>query len=247
LERIEMATPDIGQRKTCTKCGEVKPTSGFYRATSGSVDGFRAQCRSCYNAVRRASADPGKNRAACRKWRGDNIEKAREADRKRYPARRAERLERARKDWRSLNPDDRAKRAAELREWKAANPDRVKAMWVRTYARNRDKIASRIRRWGRENPEARAAIRDRRRAREASAAGDYTKEDVRALLKSQGRVCFYCHATLKKFSVDHFIPLARGGSNGPSNLVLSCLPCNCRKAARMPWEWMPERFSKPPE
>lgn len=242
-----MAEKTLITSKACSKCGDTKPTGDFYRSTSGSIDGFRAECRTCYNARRRASVDPEKNKADCRKWRQNNLAKTREADRKRYPARRPERLERGREEWRTLTPDERARRTERLREWKASNPDRVKAMWQRTYAKHRQKHSERVTRWARENPEARAAIRDRRRAREAGADGDYTKDDVRVLLKRQGRVCFYCQCPLTKFSVDHFIPLSRGGSNGPSNLVLSCHPCNCRKAAKMPWEWMPERFPKPPE
>lgn len=242
-----MAAKSLITSKACSKCGETKPTADFYRATSASSDGFRAQCRTCYNAVRRASADPEKNSAACRRWREENLDKTREADRKRYPARRAERLERGRREWRTLTPDQRVRRAEKLSEWRSANPDRLKAIWDRTYAKNQQKHSARTASWARANPEARAAIRDRRRAREAGADGDYTRDDVRALLSRQGRVCFYCGCALTKFSVDHFIPLSRGGSNGPSNLVLSCHSCNCRKAAKMPWEWMPERFPKPPE
>jgi 5-methylcytosine-specific restriction endonuclease McrA len=102
-----------------------------------------------------------------------------------------------------------------------------------------------MRLWRAKNPEAAAAARDKRRARDAGAAGFYSADDVRALLKTQGRVCFYCPAALKKFHVDHFIPLARGGSNWPENLRLACERCNTSKGAKMPWEWQPARFCEP--
>lgn len=35
-------------------------------------------------------------------------------------------------------------------------------------------------------------------------------------------------------TVDHFIPLALGGHDNLSNVVLACLPCNRRKADREP-------------
>lgn len=59
----------------------------------------------------------------------------------------------------------------------------------------------------------------------------------------QGRRCFYCRewiAFLKLSTdphcatVDHFIPLALGGRDNLSNVVLACVPCNRRKADRAP-------------
>jgi 5-methylcytosine-specific restriction endonuclease McrA len=52
-----------------------------------------------------------------------------------------------------------------------------------------------------------------------------------------GGRCAYCDVGLSrqktggkiKASIDHFIPLAKGGQNGRSNRVLSCYPCNLAK------------------
>jgi 5-methylcytosine-specific restriction endonuclease McrA len=241
-----MADDSIATSKVCTKCGEEKPPRDFQKKASAK-DGLNFQCRPCENASQRARRDPEKNRAACLRWRSENIEKARAADRNRYPARREERLARGQKDWASMTPEQRLAKAESLRAWKAANPERVKAMWDRTYAKHQPKHTAKARRWRHKNPEAVAASRDRRRAKAVGASGDYTKDDVRHLLETQGRICRYCDGALTKFHVDHFIPLARGGSNGPENLVLSCPSCNCSKGAKLPWEWMPERFVAPPE
>jgi 5-methylcytosine-specific restriction endonuclease McrA len=241
-----MADDSIPTSKVCTKCGEAKPLAGFQKKQSAR-DGLNSSCKPCENAAQRANKTPERNRELCRKWRSANIESAREADRARYPSRREERLVRGQRDWASMTPEQRAAKADAVREWKAANPGRVKAMWERTYAKHQPKHTARARRWRHKNPEATAASRDRRRARAVGAPGDYTKDDVRHLLKTQGRVCRYCDGQLTKFHVDHFIPLARGGSNGPENLVLACPSCNCSKGAKLPWEWMPERFPPPPK
>jgi hypothetical protein len=59
----------------------------------------------------------------------------------------------------------------------------------------------------------------------------------------QGRRCFYCRrwiAFLKLSTdphcatVDHFVPLALGGRDNLSNVVLACISCNRRKADRAP-------------
>lgn len=36
----------------------------------------------------------------------------------------------------------------------------------------------------------------------------------------------------KEFSIDHIIPISRGGKSVPSNLVLSCRSCNAKKGNR---------------
>lgn len=52
----------------------------------------------------------------------------------------------------------------------------------------------------------------------------------RKLLKIS-RLCFWCNAHLSngKATVDHKIPLMRGGSNAQDNMVLACDPCNKEK------------------
>lgn len=37
--------------------------------------------------------------------------------------------------------------------------------------------------------------------------------------------------------VDHVVPLVKGGSNGPDNLVIACSTCNLRKNDKLPHEW----------
>ena len=48
------------------------------------------------------------------------------------------------------------------------------------------------------------------------------------VLKYGIAMCEKCRAT-KNFSIDHRVPLARGGHNGVSNLQLLCKNCNSKK------------------
>jgi len=50
--------------------------------------------------------------------------------------------------------------------------------------------------------------------------------------------CHYCGTLLTKnlMTVDHFVPLAHGGSHSPSNFILSCEPCNQDKGHQLPHE-----------
>lgn len=57
-------------------------------------------------------------------------------------------------------------------------------------------------------------------------------------------LCFYCRRDVRNSPVvlDHFIPRSRGGSDGTENRRAACVPCDRKKGARMPWEFMPDRF-----
>lgn len=50
-------------------------------------------------------------------------------------------------------------------------------------------------------------------------------------------LCEYCHVSEKwqyvRFTVDHIIPLKRGGTDTEENLALACFHCNRRKGLRV--------------
>lgn len=86
-----------------------------------------------------------------------------------------------------------------------------------------------------------------RRAQAVNAQGTFEKRHVQGRWLRQGGCCHYCKARLElsgpnKCQLEHFVPLSRGGSNWPTNLVLACPDCNRKKGSKMPWEFMPERF-----
>lgn len=55
---------------------------------------------------------------------------------------------------------------------------------------------------------------------------------------SDGR-CYYCcrQVGIKALSMDHIVPLARGGRSARSNVVPACKDCNTRKQSMLPVEW----------
>lgn len=91
--------------------------------------------------------------------------------------------------------------------------------------------------------------RARGRARQHGAKGMFDSSHVEARIDAQEARCHYCGEELEfsgknKFQVDHFVPLSRGGSNWPSNIVIACAGCNAAKGDKMPWEFRPARFAE---
>jgi 5-methylcytosine-specific restriction endonuclease McrA len=77
-----------------------------------------------------------------------------------------------------------------------------------------------------------------RRARQASAGGQFSKEDISAAMKRQRCRCVWCKTSIKEaFHCDHRIPLDLGGSNNASNIDLLCPTCNMRKGRKPPEQW----------
>ena len=52
-------------------------------------------------------------------------------------------------------------------------------------------------------------------------------------------VCHYCGGVTaaKDLTMDHVVPLMRGGKSSKANLVASCKDCNNKKKTMLPIEW----------
>jgi len=52
-------------------------------------------------------------------------------------------------------------------------------------------------------------------------------------------ICYYCGRLFepKNLTMDHVVPLARGGRSTKDNIVTSCKECNTKKKTLLPMEW----------
>lgn len=181
------------------------------------------KCGQCYPATKKYFSKHGSGTAGlnpqCKKCRS-GYSKARYQDIKNHDPEKWEQM--------------RAKEIQRRRE----NPERARASTRKWQTANAEKVRSRA-----------ANDRAKRRAVE----GSWTGKDLKELFAAQNGCCLYCGVKVgsgrneEKWNVDHFIPISRGGTNWPSNLRIACQTCNFSKHDKMPWEWMPERFSPPNE
>lgn len=202
-------------------------------------------CMACSNErqVRRRAENPERVRAINeasrqrhldkdlaykRKHRIDNLDRYKEWDRQRYLRK---------------TPEDREKDHARAKEWRDNNPERVREIARQTYRNNpkhylKKSKAWRVRNperwkkmqsdWRRANPERISQLNAKRRALDANADGKLTPADVRRITATQKGRCACCKKK-RRLSVDHIIPLSKGGTNWPNNIQMLCRPCNSAK------------------
>jgi hypothetical protein len=79
--------------------------------------------------------------------------------------------------------------------------------------------------------------RRRRPARRSSPPRDHIPRAVRqATYRRDDFACRYCgrrRGRSVRLELDHFVPVARGGTDDPANLVTACFDCNRAKGARL--------------
>ena len=195
--------------KRCTKCGVVKPRNEM-RSLSTAKDGMYPSCKECHNRDSREykRANREKMTQSARdyrnKMRENDLPRLRELERKA----RISRKEYIKQYYINNKPAERAKR----KDYYAANKDK----WVkygRTYSRNNpDKIA--------ENNHKRRAGR--------KTGEHYTAEQWKQLCDDCGNKCLCC-GDETKLTIDHIVPISKGGTNHISNIQPLCYPCNRKK------------------
>ena len=57
--------------------------------------------------------------------------------------------------------------------------------------------------------------------------------------KIQRGVCYYCNRMVgrEELTMDHLVPLSRGGKSKKGNVVPACKECNNKKKYLLPVEW----------
>lgn len=192
----------LPNKKTCTKCGENRPVSEYYRR--------KAQCKEC-------------SRAYTREWVTANKEQKRQADRA-YYEKNSERLKSKQSDYYYENREaDQARR----RSYYLANEKQEKARKAAWQAEHAERIAAHRK----ANPQMAWANGYRQRARLhglTPVIEYFTKADVTA---RYGDVCAYCE-TGPFEHLDHAVPVSKGGPHTLANVRPSCAACNFTKNDR---------------
>ncbi len=180
---------------------------------------------SCIDCSKAKSAawqkeNPERSRAKVTAWKRRNADHLRAQAAEKYAAD----IAKSRAEALAAYYRNRDRRLIAARQWKAANRERVLAA---------------AKAWASANKDRRSAAERNRNARKRAAVGTHTAHDIAKLMRLQRGRCPACRKNLHRvgYHVDHVVPLARGGGNGPDNLQLLCPPCNLRKRAQDPIAW----------
>ena len=116
---------------------------------------------------------------------------------------------------------------AKSRQWRKDNPGRH-VEYQREYRKTYVRDPEYNREWKRKNRDAVVRHAHDRRARLYKSGGRYTKAEWIALCVRYDNRCAKC-GEQKPLTVDHVIPVSKGGANTIDNLQPLCTSCNCHK------------------
>lgn len=259
-----MTTVDCSvSTRVCPKCGEEKPlTVEFWLPTNkkNRASWVFYACRSCYNVMNReparkyAAEKRSQNREAhnqyMREWRRRNRTPESRQDERRRKAERngtvyipleERRINRtinlrgfnARKNLKEFlaNSSDE-----EVKCWYAATGK----PWLNPRLTPAEKDKARHQFDHEYHIKRRLYYRDRKTKRRFSikATNDGT---LSFKIIKQATQCLYCGAafsTTCKATLDHLIPIKKGGSHSAANVVVCCLTCNSRKGSLDYLDWV---------
>ena len=214
------------QYKTCSQCEQTKSLDNYSPSKLG-LYGTRSRCKPCQA---QASKD----------YRARNQEKVKEYNAW-YRANNPEKVKAQNKKFREANPNyakdyhaahrDSENLRGRLAYW--SNPAKQSLRKKLDRQNNPERYRERNRRYAKNNQDKLNEKSLRRRAYKLNAKRyEVSKKEIWRLYNSK---CFYCDN--KSETIEHVIPLSRGGDHGIGNLVPCCGFCNYSKAGRTVMEW----------
>jgi 5-methylcytosine-specific restriction endonuclease McrA len=209
------------KEKYCAGCDKVKSYSEF-GVCRRNTTGIQSRCLECQAAYQ-------KNRWARMTQEERNMEYAKNRDRQ-LQYYKDRRLKMTECDYERERAQDRAL------YW--ANPEKFLTKDRVYYHENREKSISRVRRWQKCNPD-KVKIYSQLAYHRRHAHGGINFDDIRYLIESQP-LCPYCNDLLTEDnrSIDHIVPVVKGGTNDLYNLTLCCKPCNSSKNKKTLLYWL---------
>lgn len=213
--------------KTCRDCDVNKPVADFHR-DSNKPDGFRANCKACRSAYMAGRYTENREDILRRQKEKPRDPELLDAYQRRYRRENVEKI------------------AEKNRRWAEANADHKREYNSQYFAQNGEALKAANKKWRQENHEQILSYNREREALKRSLLVD-RGVTTNALRDRDGDACTYCGADLwfgrssnyrpNKASVDHVIPIVRGGEHSFANTVLACLRCNIQKGDRALDEW----------
>lgn len=198
--------------KRCNICKIDKPIDQFYRK-KGAKDGLQSRCKDCHRIW----------------WRsyGYQYEQQRRQRDPEYNERWLAYKRSKDHEWREQNPDKAREHSQHTTNRRSTDPA-LRAKYTK-YERERRQKRQRA------DPTFHEHLMDlakrgwhKRRAKLATTGGSYTRDEWRRLCTYYDHRCVCC-GQKRRLTVDHVIPLTKGGTSNINNLQPLCRSCNSKK------------------
>lgn len=239
--------------KKCNKCNEVLPVSNFFR-NKNCKDGFRPACKVCESPKYKEYR--ANHKVEIREYFLANKEQINKTERERNKVKSLNRVPKIRAKKYKTEEE-----ILQLKEYKKAWRrkyyktnyykflERNKAYQKITRSRTSEKIRAYVKEYGKthraearerarksrlNNPGLGVAYNSRRRAKKLGNGGFHTPGEIQYLKELQNFKCLMCNKCEPeiKLTIDHILPVSKGGGDGLGNLQMLCRSCNSSKNAK---------------
>jgi 5-methylcytosine-specific restriction endonuclease McrA len=228
--------------KTCSKCKIEKDDPNFYPLKSGKLSSW---CRECNRGTTSRWKKSPQGKAADRRYLNTEKGKAARAKRLKSEGRKAEKARYGKSDkgkaaarrtyLRQMSTEEgRQKRREANQKWHSTpkGQARAKAYRARPGAAEYQRLAGRKYNQTEKGKECNRRSTQARRARLLETECNFTAADWEEIKRLHKGKCHWCKRK-RVLTMDHVIPLAKGGTHTPENIVAACQPCNSRKRDRL--------------
>lgn len=221
--------------KKCSRCKETKNGDEFGKRIS-SKDGLDSRCLNCIKECSKISADKNRiknsNKIIFTNKFCSTCKIEKKSDCFGTNPGNKDGLRNECKSCRNIKTRLEYETNAEFRERES-----VRAAII--YLENRDYILNRCKQWSKDNPDKKIEQFHKRRARiYGQVTFDLPKDFVKILKNIQNNTCAYCSRNDVRLTVEHMLPLSRGGKHCIENVILACSNCNFSKHNKTLEEWL---------
>jgi hypothetical protein len=201
--------------KICTKCNKKKALPDFSNFKYGKL-GKLCWCKECKKKADQQYYENHKEEHGirCKEWRSVHKDELVEYQR----------------IYRENNKEQKKENDRRWQQQNKEKADRNRKNWI---ARNPEKNRQCKRDYDTRNPEVTREKTRNRRARTKFNGGKVTTEEWLELVEFYGNKCLCCGKKGVKLTMDHVIPLVKGGKHAIENCQPLCKSCNCKKSSKI--------------
>lgn len=247
----EIKITEKEMNKICRKCLMEKDISEFYRVKE-SIDNHSHSCISCKAAWakehykknidrekiksrERYKIDKEKMILQNKIWCKNNPEKRRKSAIK-YYLNNKDKIQMRAKEYRENNKEKvRIINSKSGKKWFKNNKEKRMTTAKKWNKKNPIKYAQYSKEWRKRNPEKflMNMKNTNHKRRSLTKSGKISSKEWETIKKQAKFKCHWCKEKIAKLTMDHVIPLSKGGIHVASNIVPACLSCNSSKGAKI--------------